>query len=209
MDRASTWTPRESVRRECARRGERAVVDGCVDLLAGRTADPDLIVALGGPPARWAKTGEASGPAYWLKVWAARVCSGTGTRPLPRPSCRPLTMKRGEYGRWHSRWWRVTGFVTGPPPLRNSRRIGLLASVLPPRGPARGWTRLAQSDLRERPTMPAPSARSRLPSVSRRRAGRHPGGRCRASACCCSFTLSHRVAPGRPSTPRRRRPCRR
>jgi HEAT repeat protein len=72
MDRASKWTPRESVRRECTRRGRRAVVDGCVDLLAGRGADPDLIVALGGPPARWAKTGEASGPEYWLKVWAAR-----------------------------------------------------------------------------------------------------------------------------------------
>ena len=66
------WTPRESARRECARRGERAVVDGCVDLLAGRSADPGLIVALGGPPARWVKTGEPSGPAYWLKVWAAR-----------------------------------------------------------------------------------------------------------------------------------------
>jgi hypothetical protein len=48
------------------------VVDGCVDLLMGRGADPDLIVALGGPPAGWAKSGEASGPAYWLKVWAAR-----------------------------------------------------------------------------------------------------------------------------------------
>jgi hypothetical protein len=70
--RASKWTPRESVRRECARRGKRAVVDGCVDLLAGRDADPDLIVALGGPPARWAKTGEPSGPGYWLRVWAAR-----------------------------------------------------------------------------------------------------------------------------------------
>jgi HEAT repeat protein len=72
MDRASKWTPKESVERECARRGRRAVVDGCVDLLSGRDADADLIVALGGRPARWAKTGEASGPAYWLKVWAAR-----------------------------------------------------------------------------------------------------------------------------------------
>ena len=68
---ASKWTPRKSIRREFRRRGQRAV-DGCVDLLAGRDADPDLIVALGGPPARWAKTGEASGPVYWLKVWAAR-----------------------------------------------------------------------------------------------------------------------------------------
>jgi len=29
-------------------------------------------MALGGPPARWAKAGDASGPDYWLKVWAAR-----------------------------------------------------------------------------------------------------------------------------------------
>jgi HEAT repeat protein len=72
MDRSSKWTPRESIEQECARRGERAVVDGCVDLLVDRGADPDLIVALGGPPARWAKSGEASGPTYWLKVWAAR-----------------------------------------------------------------------------------------------------------------------------------------
>ena len=72
MERASKWTPREGVEQECARRGKRAVVDGCVDLLVNRGADPDLIVALGGPPARWAKSGEASGPTYWLKVWAAR-----------------------------------------------------------------------------------------------------------------------------------------
>ena len=41
-------------------------------LAPGRGADPDLIVALGGPPARWAKSGEPRGLAYWLKVWAAR-----------------------------------------------------------------------------------------------------------------------------------------
>lgn len=34
--------------------------------------DADLIVALGGPPARWAVTGEPPGPPYWLRVWAAR-----------------------------------------------------------------------------------------------------------------------------------------
>jgi HEAT repeat protein len=72
MESSSRWTPRESVEQECVRRGKRAVVEGCVDLLLDRGADPDLIVALGGPPASWARTGEASGPAYWLKVWAAR-----------------------------------------------------------------------------------------------------------------------------------------
>jgi len=51
-----------------------AVVSGCVALLEGANADVDaeLVVALGGPPARWALTGEQSGPDYWLRVWAAR-----------------------------------------------------------------------------------------------------------------------------------------
>ena len=45
---------------------------GCIALLEGREADSELIVALGGPPARWAMTGEPGGPPYWLRVWAAR-----------------------------------------------------------------------------------------------------------------------------------------
>lgn len=65
-------SPRRSVKRECARRGARAVADGCIELLSGRDVDPELIVALGGRPARWAVTGEPAGPAYWLRVWAAR-----------------------------------------------------------------------------------------------------------------------------------------
>ena len=70
----STWgkTPRRSVEEECARRGKHAVVAGCVALLNGDHADPELIVALGGPPARWALTGAPAGPDYWLRVWAAR-----------------------------------------------------------------------------------------------------------------------------------------
>ena len=47
-------------------------MDGCIDLLLGRDGDPELIFVLGGPPARWAVTGEQSGPKYWLRVWAAR-----------------------------------------------------------------------------------------------------------------------------------------
>ncbi len=65
-------SPRESIEAECARRGQGSVVAGCVALLAGREADAELIVALGGPPARWAVTGEPPGPPYWLRVWAAR-----------------------------------------------------------------------------------------------------------------------------------------
>lgn len=46
---------------------------GCRALLAGGEADSRLILALGGRPARWAAGfDEPAGPAYWLRVWAAR-----------------------------------------------------------------------------------------------------------------------------------------
>lgn len=48
------------------------MVRGCIELLEGGSADAELVVALGGPPARWAVTGAAGGPDYWLRVWAAR-----------------------------------------------------------------------------------------------------------------------------------------
>ena len=49
------------------------MVAGCRELLAGRRADPQLILALGGRPARWAAGfDEPAGPEYWLRVWAAR-----------------------------------------------------------------------------------------------------------------------------------------
>jgi hypothetical protein len=48
------------------------VVEACRDLLAGRDVDPEIVVALGGPPARWAVDGSTPGPDYWLRVWAAR-----------------------------------------------------------------------------------------------------------------------------------------
>ncbi len=34
--------------------------------------DAGLLLALGGPPARWAVSGEAPGPDYWLRVRALR-----------------------------------------------------------------------------------------------------------------------------------------
>lgn len=70
----SSWgkTPRERIEQECARRGKDAVVAGCMELLGGRDADAELILALGGPPARWVVTGEPPGPPYWLRVWATR-----------------------------------------------------------------------------------------------------------------------------------------
>lgn len=74
MSPPSAWgkTPWQSIEEECATRGKAAVVTGCIDLLEGRDVDGELIFALGGPPARWAVTGEPSGPPYWLRVWALR-----------------------------------------------------------------------------------------------------------------------------------------
>ena len=73
MSPPSSWgmTPRESIERECEWRGRDAVVTGCIDLLEDREVEPELIIALGGPPARRAVDG-VGGPGYWLRVWAAR-----------------------------------------------------------------------------------------------------------------------------------------
>ena len=63
-------TPRQSIEAECAHRGKGAVVAGCVELLAGRDTDPDLVMALGGPGALRVVSGENK--QYWLRVWGAR-----------------------------------------------------------------------------------------------------------------------------------------
>lgn len=66
-------SPRESIKAECERQGKDNFVAGCIALLAGREANPKLILALGGRPARWAAGfDEPAGLAYWLRVWAAR-----------------------------------------------------------------------------------------------------------------------------------------
>jgi hypothetical protein len=62
--------PRQRIEAECARRGKGAVVAGCVALLAGREADSELVLALGGPAAPRVISGEDK--QYWLRVWAAR-----------------------------------------------------------------------------------------------------------------------------------------
>lgn len=70
-----TWgmTPRQSIEAECARRGHDEVVAGCVALLSGRGSDPELVLALGGPPAEYVLSGGEGGPnGYWPRVWAAR-----------------------------------------------------------------------------------------------------------------------------------------
>ena len=74
MGSRSRWgmTPKQSIQGEAERRGTAEVVAGCVDLLSQRDVDPELMYALGGPPARWAVTGGEGGPDYWLRVWGAR-----------------------------------------------------------------------------------------------------------------------------------------
>jgi hypothetical protein len=64
--------PRRRVEALAADVGPGVVVRGCMDLLAGNEVDGSVIFALGGPPARWAIDGGASGPDYWLRVWALR-----------------------------------------------------------------------------------------------------------------------------------------
>ena len=95
-------TPRQRVEAECAKRGKFKVVAGCMALLAGRRADPELIVALGGPPASWALTGDASGPDYWLRVWAARGLLWAWDRRASRLILRAL----------HDDAWRVREAAT-------------------------------------------------------------------------------------------------
>lgn len=63
-------SPRTSIEGECGRRGRTAVVTGCLDLLAGRAVDDELVRALAGPPAD-SILGNPRGQ-YWLRVWGAR-----------------------------------------------------------------------------------------------------------------------------------------
>jgi HEAT repeat protein len=67
-------TPRQSVERECARRGETEVVAACVALLGRGDVDRAFVFAIGGPAAE-----SVLGPhprqdqRYFLRVWAARA----------------------------------------------------------------------------------------------------------------------------------------
>ena len=64
--------PRRSVEALAEQHGRAAVVAACIDLLRGRDVDAQIVFGLGGPPAHWAVDGGASGPDYWLRVWALR-----------------------------------------------------------------------------------------------------------------------------------------
>jgi hypothetical protein len=48
------------------------VVAGCRALVRGEQADPDLLLVLGGPPARRFLDGAVHDDKYWLRVWGAR-----------------------------------------------------------------------------------------------------------------------------------------
>ena len=69
---ASGMTPRERVQAECARRGKDAVVADCLRLLAGETADLDLLSGLAGPGADKYFDGAQHDDTYWFRVWAMR-----------------------------------------------------------------------------------------------------------------------------------------
>ena len=79
-------SPKQSIERECGRRGRAEVVAGCRTLLRGGQVDPELLLALGGPAARRFLDGEAHDDDYWLRVWGARgllwVWDGSATSDL-------------------------------------------------------------------------------------------------------------------------------
>lgn len=74
MAAASRWgmTPRQSIERECARRGRADVVVGCRALVRGEPVDPMLLRALGGPGADKFLDGRSHADGYWLRVWGLR-----------------------------------------------------------------------------------------------------------------------------------------
>lgn len=66
-------TPKQSIERECNRRGRTELVAGCRALLRGDDAvDAELLTALGGPGADKFLDGGVHSDTYWLRVWGAR-----------------------------------------------------------------------------------------------------------------------------------------
>jgi hypothetical protein len=75
MNADAPAAPRQRIAAERARRGDAALIAGCVALLGGRADDVDdgLITALGGEAAGHVLDGGEGGRAgYWPRVWAAR-----------------------------------------------------------------------------------------------------------------------------------------
>ena len=74
MTQSSHWglTPRQSIELEVKRSGREAVVRGCRALIRGEEADPQLVLALGGPGARKFLGELQPADDYWLRVWGLR-----------------------------------------------------------------------------------------------------------------------------------------
>lgn len=65
-------TPRQSIERECVRRGKEEVVAACRGLIRRDPVDPQLVLALGGPAADTFLDGQPHASTYWLRVWGLR-----------------------------------------------------------------------------------------------------------------------------------------
>lgn len=65
-------TPRQSIERECHRRGRQDVIVGCRALVRDEPTDPQLVLALGGPGAAPYLDGHRRADSYWLRVWGVR-----------------------------------------------------------------------------------------------------------------------------------------
>ena len=69
----SAATPGVRIAGACAALGRSEVVRRCLDLLAGRNEDPDLLVILGAAHAQQLiARGIPAAEAYWVRAWAAR-----------------------------------------------------------------------------------------------------------------------------------------
>ncbi|MGH7667719.1 MAG: HEAT repeat domain-containing protein [Candidatus Dormibacteria bacterium] len=74
MSSFSRETPAASVAAECRRRGTRAVVSGCIDILERGEFDDALAMALSTGAARQVLAGREGGRGgYWPRVWAIRA----------------------------------------------------------------------------------------------------------------------------------------
>lgn len=137
--------PRDRIARLAAERGEAAVVEGCVALLAGRDADPAVVDALGGRHAD--SVIDRATTAYWGRVWGARgllYVWGDGAVPALRAAVR-------------DEHWRVREMVAK---VVARRRIDELAGdVAPLRADAVPRVRAAAE--RALVTLAAPAARRR------------------------------------------------
>ena len=82
-------TPRQRIESECARRGQRAVVDDCLALLRGST-DLARLQSLVGAGGDKYFDGEDHHDLYWFRVWALRGLLWAWDPRAEREVCRAL-----------------------------------------------------------------------------------------------------------------------